>query len=54
MSIKIALLKSGESVIADIKELVQEDQLRGYIVQETFYVNLITFIWISSERIWEG
>jgi hypothetical protein len=30
MSVKIALLKSGESVIADIKELVSEDKVCGY------------------------
>ena len=40
MSIKIALLKSGESVIADIKELVQEDQLRGYLFKKPFTVSL--------------
>ena len=40
MSIKIALLKSGESVIADIKELVQEDQIRGYLFKDAFAVNL--------------
>ena len=40
MSIKIALLKSGESVIADIKELVQEDQLRGYLFKQPFAVNM--------------
>jgi len=40
MSIKIALLKSGESVIADIKELIQEDQLRGYIFKKPYAVNL--------------
>ena len=40
MSIKIALLKSGESVIADIKELVQEDQLRGYLFKKPYSINL--------------
>ena len=30
MSIKVALLKSGESVIADIKELVSDDNVCGY------------------------
>ena len=40
MSIKIALLKSGESVIADIKELIQEDQLRGYLFKKPYVANL--------------
>ena len=31
MSIKLALLKSGEQVIADAKELVSEEKVRGYL-----------------------
>ena len=31
MSIKLALLKSGEQVITDLKELVSEDKVRGYL-----------------------
>ena len=34
MSIKIALLKSGENVIADIKELVSEEKVRGYLLEK--------------------
>mgnify|MGYP003126932824 FL=1 len=33
MSIKVALLKSGESVISDIKELVSDDNICGYLFQ---------------------
>ena len=40
MSIKIALLKSGESVIADIKELVQEEKICGYLFKNPYVVNL--------------
>ena len=40
MSIKIALLKSGESVIADIKELLHEDQVCGYLFKNPYAVNL--------------
>ena len=40
MSIKIALLKSGESVIADIKELVQEEKICGYLFKNPYAVNL--------------
>jgi len=40
MSIKIALLKSGESVIADIKELVQEEKICGYLFKKPYVVNL--------------
>ena len=31
MSVKIALLKSGESVIADIKELISDEKVCGYL-----------------------
>ena len=31
MSIKLALRKSGEQVIADAKELVSEEKVRGYL-----------------------
>ena len=31
MSIKLAILKSGEQVIADAKELVSEEKVRGYL-----------------------
>ena len=37
MSIKFALLKSGESVIADIKELVQEESVRGYLFKQPHF-----------------
>lgn len=31
MSIKLALLKSGETIISDIKELISEDKVCGYL-----------------------
>lgn len=34
MSIKLALLKSGETVISDIKEAISEDKLCGYILNK--------------------
>ena len=40
MSIKIALLKSGESVVSDIKEIVREDQIHGYLFKKPFSINL--------------
>ena len=33
MSIKVALLKSGESVIADIKELISNDNICAYLFE---------------------
>ena len=40
MSIKVALLKSGESVIADIKELISNDNICGYLFENP---NVITY-----------
>jgi len=34
MSIKLVLLKSGEQVIADAKELVSEETVRGYLLNK--------------------
>ena len=31
MSVKIALLKSGESIISDIKELISDEKVCGYL-----------------------
>ena len=40
MSIKIALLKSGESVIADIKELISDGRHCGYKFINPYIVDL--------------
>ena len=41
MSIKVALLKTGESVIADIKELISDDKVCGYLFENP---NIITYL----------
>ena len=41
MSIKVALLKTGESVIADIKELISDDNVCGYLFGNP---NIITYL----------
>ena len=41
MSIKVALLKSGESVIADIKELVSDDNVCGYLFENPNVINYL-------------
>jgi hypothetical protein len=43
MSIKIALLKSGESVISDIKELISKEskeKIHGYIFKNPYIVDI--------------
>jgi hypothetical protein len=43
MTIKLALLKSGEEVIADIKEIVAEDQkVISFLFSNPYVVKLIT------------
>ncbi len=34
MSIKLVLLKSGEQLISDAKELVSEEKVRGYLLNQ--------------------
>ena len=34
MSIKLVVLKSGDQVIADVKELVKEDVIRGILLNK--------------------
>ena len=34
MSIKLIVLKSGEDIIADVKELISEENVVGYLLQE--------------------
>ena len=41
MSVKVALLKSGESVIADIKELISDDKVCGYLFENPNVINYL-------------
>tara|TARA_B100001989_G_scaffold238052_1_gene201162 strand:- start:999 stop:1352 length:354 start_codon:yes stop_codon:yes gene_type:complete len=38
MSIKLAILKSGEHVISDVKELVADEKLHGYLFQNAYVI----------------
>jgi hypothetical protein len=43
MAVKLALLKSGETVISDIQQLVDEDEkLISYLFQNPYVVRLLT------------
>jgi hypothetical protein len=39
MTIKIAVLKSGEDVIADIKEMIVDEKVVGYLFEKPCVVN---------------
>jgi hypothetical protein len=51
MSVKIALLKSGESVIADIKELISEDKVCGYLFTNPHKMQVSNSIFLTEEPI---
>jgi len=50
MSIKLVLLKSGEQVIADAKELVSEDRVRGYLLNKPQKVNATRTMLLTEEE----
>lgn len=41
MSIKLALLKSGETIISDIKELISDDKVCGFLLKNPHIINVI-------------
>ena len=49
MSIKLALLKSGESVISDAKELVSDDKVCGYLFQNPHVISYRKPIVLTEE-----
>lgn len=50
MSIKLALLKSGEQVIADIKELLVEEKVCGYYFLQPHRVRLGRPVLLTEEQ----
>lgn len=49
MSVKIALLKSGESVISDIKELISEESIVGYLFDDPHKIEYLNQIVLGEE-----
>ena len=49
MSVKIALLKSGESVIADIKELISDDKVCGYLFTNPHKIQVSNSVFLTEE-----
>ena len=41
MTVKLALLKSGEDIIADIKEIVANEKVVGYVFEKPCIANMI-------------
>jgi len=51
MSVKIALLKSGESVIADIKELISDEKVCGYLFKNPHKMQISNSIFLTEEPV---
>ena len=54
MSIKILLLKSGETVISDVKEMIEKDILDkekvwGYLLKSPFKISVQSPVFLSEE-----
>ena len=50
MSIKLVLLKSGEQVIADAKELVAEEKVCGYLLNKPQKVSATNSMLLTEEE----
>jgi len=53
MSVKLALLKSGENVIADIKELISDDKICGYLFKNPQKIKLTESLYLNEEPLEE-
>jgi len=51
MSVKIALLKSGETVIADIKELISDEKVCGYLFTHPHKIKVSNSIFLTEEPV---
>jgi hypothetical protein len=50
MSIKLALLKSGETIISDAKELISDDKVCGYLFTNPEIVSIVKPIFLTEEN----
>ena len=49
MSVKLTLLQSGEQVVSDVKELVSEDSVRGYVLNKPHKVQTNRTILLTED-----
>jgi hypothetical protein len=50
MSVKLALLRSGEVLISDIKELVDDEKVIGYLFVKPKKIDMSTPMFLSEEN----
>ena len=51
MSIKLALLKSGETIISDAKELISDDKVCGYLFENPHKVETRRTVLLVEENV---
>jgi len=49
MSVKLALLKSGDHVIADIKELISENNIVGYLFRNPHKIAMAESLYLTED-----
>ena len=49
MSVKLVLLKSGETLITDAKELISEEKLCGYVLNNPHVVDFTSSLLITND-----
>tara|TARA_B100000073_G_scaffold231754_1_gene193596 strand:+ start:74 stop:403 length:330 start_codon:yes stop_codon:yes gene_type:complete len=49
MSIKLAVLKSGEDIIADVKEIMSEDNVVGYLLHKPHSVSCEEPVFVEED-----
>jgi len=49
MSLKLALLKSGETIISDLKELISDEKVCGYLFTKPYKVTSQTPILLTED-----
>ena len=51
MSVKLAVLKSGDTVIADIKELISDDKVCGYLFTNPHKIQINNSVFLTESKI---
>ena len=51
MSIKLALLKSGETVISDIKELISDEKVCGYLFTNPHKMEVSNSLYLTEQQL---
>ena len=50
MAIKVAILRTGEQIISDMKEIISDDNIVAYLLKDPHTLQINSPILISDER----